>query len=268
MKIIRPLVIFLLLSAPLLGYEIDAGRSLGMGGTIMLTAPSATDLLLDPVALNPDRQALIESGYQRRYDLPELEKGYFAAGYRRGSFSFALGASQFGKDDYYSEKILRTSIGYYYRFIGFAIVGSGKSTKFGNNYGSFSANSIGLAGALNYKEYHLAIVADNLNDPKLVKNGKTDPFNVKVLTEVKGSKSFSVTGKMGIEKNQKLSLSLGQYIFVSGKNVIYWGLSGNPLTYGGGLELSYSKFVINYSVNYHPALGISHNISLGAAFKP
>jgi len=253
--------------ASLFGYDIDAGRRIGMGGTILITSPSASDFLLVPAVRILNRQILFESGFQRRYDLPELDKGYLAAGYRRRSFSFAIGISQFGKDDYYSEKIIRTALGFYYGAFAFGLHGSGKAIKIGNGYGAFNAKSFGLSGGFSHEEYHLVVMADNLNKPKLTENTEPEPTFWKIYAELKGSKTFSITGKMVLEKRQKISVALGQYIFLSGRNAIFWGLTGNPLTYAGGVEVSYSKIILNYAASYHPALGFSHNVSLGLALK-
>lgn len=253
--------------ASLFGYDIDAGRQIGMGGTMLIASPSASDFLSAPAATILDRQILFESGFQRRYDLPELDKGYLAAGYRRGAFFLAIGISQFGKDDYYSEKIIRTTLGFYYRALAFGLHGSGKAIRIGNDYGAFGAKSFGLSAGFTHQEYHLVAMVDNLNKPKLTTNAEPEPSLWKIYVEIKGSKTFSITGKMIWEKYQKISVSIGQHIFLSGRNAIFWGLTGNPLTYGGGVEVSYSKFMLDYAASYHPALGFSHNVSLGLALK-
>ncbi len=267
MRIISISFILTIFCASLFAYDIDAGRQTGMGGTVPIGSPSASDLLSVPSSLITERQILFESGFQRRYDLAELDRGYLAAGYRRGAFSIATGISQFGRDDYYSEKILRSSLGYYRGAFAFALQGSGKVIKIGNDYGSFNAVSLGMAGSFNYKEYHLAVVGDNLNKPTVAENVQADPTVWKIFAEVKGAKRFSVTGRIVMEKYQKISVTLGQYIFLTGRNAIFWGLSGNPLTYGGGVELSYSKFMLNYAAVYHPALGFRHNFSIGLGLK-
>lgn len=267
MRIFCAFIIYFCLTIHVSAHDLDAGRQMGMGGAVMLTSPSATDVLITPVALISDRQLLLESGFQNRYDLPELDKGYVAMGYRMGAFSVGLGYSQFGKATYYSEKIARASFGFYYGVFAIGINGSGKEIEIGEGYGKYRANSLGFSAGLHYDDYHLAVVGDNLNKPSLADEAAVEPALWNVFAEVKGSKAFSICGRISFKTNNKPSAAISQYIYLKGKNAIFWGVSGNPLKYGGGMEISYRGFILGYAAEYHPVLGLIHNISIGMAWK-
>jgi hypothetical protein len=249
------------------GYEIAAGRYLGMGRTVILSEPSATDALLSSTPGVESGRLLIESGYHNRYDLPELDLSFLALGYRYGDLAASFGASQFGRSDYYSEKIWKAAVGYCFGVVSLGFHAGGKSVAFGDDYGSFSAVSYGAAIGAGYREYRIAIVGDNLNEPALAENVEPDPAVWNIYLEAKNPKAFSVTGRMTIEKDRKPSMALGQYFRLLKKSALFWGLSGNPLAYGGGVEIARSGLILNYSANYHPTLGLSHCVSLGFSWK-
>lgn len=255
-------VLFLISIGPLAAYDIDAGRQSGMGGTVLLSLSSVSDYLACPVGYRAGQRLGFESGFQRRYDLRDLDKVYAAVGYRYRSLAGAIGLSQLGRADYYTEKLLKIAAGYKYRSLALGVIVTGKIIEIGEN-DLCRAGSIGLAGGIHYKMAHLGLVVDNINKPKPVENGRSDNIICKIYTEIEGPSLFSMTGRLTLEKYEKPSVGLGQYIRISGQHALFWGITGNPLTYGGGLEIRYSGITVNYNAGYHPVLGLSHNISLG-----
>ncbi len=257
------IAIFLISAIPVLAFDFGAGRNQGMGGTILLSTPLASDLLICPGAQLVDKQILLESGFQRRYELKDLDRVFVAGGYRYRFIYGAIGYSQFGRSNYYAEKNWKGLIGGRYRWFSIAIVAGGNNREFGNGYGSYSMQSFGIGGGANLKRVYLGFLADNLNEPRLAGSSSPERANYSIFGEVEGTKVFSITARATMEKYEKPILALGQFVHLSGKNAIFWGVSGNPLTYGGGVELHYSFMVVDYAVSYHPVLGFSHNISLG-----
>ena len=124
---------------------------------------------------------------------------------------------------------------------------------------------MGLEGAASYREYHVGFMFDNLNGPKLAENDEADNARYNIYAEIEGPARFSITGRVTLEKNEKPLFALGQYIRLHEQGAVFWGLSDNPLTYGGGVEITYKNIELMYAVSYHPVLGFTHNISLGFA---
>ncbi|MCX6825936.1 MAG: hypothetical protein NTV06_01515 [candidate division Zixibacteria bacterium] len=249
MKIKHLFVIFFFLMGPILAYDIDAGRRIGMGGTVILSSPMG-DLTA-------------EMGFERRFDLSELDRYYAIIGYRYKNVTGAIGFSQFGESNYYTEKLLKATAAIRLRmFTGGLLVGC-KMIDIGNGYGSFRAGSVGLMGGMDCRKLHLGFVADNINQPKLADNAEPDKAVFSLYGEIEGPSIYSITCRAEFREFEKPAMSIGQYIRLIGKNAIFWGITGNPMTYGGGIEMCKSGLIINYAVSYHPVLGLRHNISLG-----
>ncbi len=244
------------------GYEIDAGRSYGMAGSVVLSEPSASGHLACPSAMLIRDRLLVESGWQRRFELAELDQLFLSAGYRTGSISFSAGFSQFGKSNYYTEKIFRSTVTYNYKYFTGSLIGSGKIVEIGETYDPLRAASIGLGAGVNYGVYHLGITIDNLNRPKIVENRDGENILFDFYAEIEGGSFHTVTGTIRLEKNHDPYVGFGQYIYLYGNHAFFWGVSNNPLTYGGGVELAYRGVSFVYSANYHPTLGFTHNISI------
>ncbi len=264
MKTISTILILLLLLSAASAYEIDAGRRYGMGGCALLTTPTATNYVDCPIGLLQKKQLIVESGYQRKFELADLDKIFISAGYRLGDFSLSAGVSQFGRSDYYIEQTVRATLSYgYNKYVG-ALILSGRKLDITPTTGkiSLSAASIGLAGGVHYKKYHLGISVDNINQPKLYDIDEKQNILYDFYGEVEGNGRFSLTARLTLEKYEKPVIAIGQYIRLAGHNALFWGISNNPMTYGGGVEVHYHGFGLIYATSYHPILGFTHNVSL------
>ena len=244
------------------GFEIGSGRRSAAGGAVLLSSPTAGDII-DYPGIRIVRSALIlESGFERKFELADLDLIYAGAGYRVGKFSFGAGISQFGRQDYYTEKNYKGSLSYTFAHFSFGAAASGKSVEIGEGYGNFSAFSLAASGALRHDKVYFALTVDNINRPSLDDDAPKENIATTLLTEISGSSRVSLLGRALLEKSKKPQLSLAQYIRLIEENALLWNITGNPLTYGGGVELQYAGFSINYAASYHPTLGFSHNLSL------
>ena len=258
------IAIIAIMATSVVAYDFHVGRQSGLGGTVLLSSPSASEALTCPTGLLNRDEIIFETGYQRKYELSDLNKVFVAAGYRYRNFSAVAGFSQFGKSDYYTEQLIKSAVTYDYSRFNFSLLVSEKLLKItgAETKWSLNAAALGLAGGVNCDKYHLGLVIDNLNQPKLDKNGVADDIIYNIYAEIEGSPQFSMTGRAAFEKNEKPNLSLGQYVRLYQHNALFWGVSNNPLAYGGGFEVKYSHWGLTYAVEYHPVLGFSHNVSL------
>ncbi len=257
----------LVFSVPVYSFDIGTGRLTGMGGTVLFSSPSASDYLACPAVILSERQLVFESDFQRKYDLTDLDKvsAVVAGRYRR--FTGAVGFSQFGRENYYTEKLIKGALGAQFGLMSLAVDISGRRIEIGDNHGWFNMASLGVTGGLNYERFHIGLTADDINQPAPIDGAEKYHTIIKIYAELEGPSTYSFTGRVALEKYEKPILAVGQYIRLQGKNAVFWGVSNNPLTYGGGIDLHYRGFRLGYAASYHPVLGMSHNLSLAFAWK-
>lgn len=265
MKLLTIAILALLLPVFCHANDFDLGRRNGMGGTVLLSDPGGIDFLSCPTGMMTKGQPVFESGFQRKFELSDLDLGFLAGGYRSNNFSAMIGLSQFGKSNYYVEQNFKSALSYMYKYYTTAVIIGGRRVEIGSTARKISLSSIslGFAAGVNYKIYHLGLTLENINQPKLHENAIAEKTKYNMYAEIEGKGSYSLTGRLTLEKYEKPIISLGQYIRLYEHHALFWGISNNPLIYGGGIELSYSVFNFTYAASFHPVLGLTHNISFG-----
>jgi len=266
MKTAIVIIFVLLISAALFAYDIEGGRQMGMAGTIIMSEPSAHGLLNCPIDNLYPGQFVIESSANRKYGLADLDQISFLTAYRFKKFTAAFGFSQFGTPDYYTEKIIKTVFSYHVNSITPMLITSGRLIEIGDVFGKLRAASIGIGVSYHEDNYYFGLTLDDINNPKIAKNVEGESIKLNIFAEISGGEKHSVTGRLILEKYEKPFLSLGQFIHLTKTNGLFWGMSLNPLKYGGGFEIVYKKFSVDYGVSHHPVLGFSHSISLSYIF--
>jgi hypothetical protein len=254
-------------------FEFVTTRGIGMGKTVLISQPSATTFLLLPSSSIVPGEWIIELGGMREFELSELDRAYVAVATRYKNFTMAIGASQLGKLDYYSEKTGKISISYHWYDYTVSANISGIQYYFGGNYDEQRAGTAGLGFSYSYGRFHFGIAADNLNSPKLIETAPSINPQYSFFGELIGKGAYSVTARATIESEQAVQLALGQKVDVSSRGSIFWGVNTEPFQIGGGLDIWYSpKGLVTYAGCYHPVLGFSHNLSLiyhfGRVVKP
>jgi hypothetical protein len=243
-------------------YDIFGGIQTGMGGTALLSTSVATGLLYCPSGHIDDGQLVIESGWNRKFELSDLDRVFISAGYRYGDLTGVIGFSQMGKSDYYTEKIVKFNLAYQTGIYSAGLITSGRIVEIGTDIDRLQAASIGLCAGVHYRRYHVAIVVDDINKPKIVESLEGENIKYNIYAEIDGGSMHSITGRVILEKYEKPRVSLGQYIQLAESNSLFWGISHNPLIYGGGLKIKYKEAWLAYAVSYHPSLGFTHNVSI------
>lgn len=257
------IVISMILGSVVAAHEVDGGRRFGLSEAVLMSNPTATDFAACPSAGFPAGRVTLESGYLRRYDLSDLDQYYAAMALKYKRLLFGVAASQFGKSDYYSEKTLRATLSYAFDSLTIGVIAGGKLVEFGNLEESFNSVGFGLSAGIHWNRYHLAAVADNMNKPRLTEASEPDYRTVNLYAEIEGPKYYSIVGRLSWEDYSPVRATVGQVFYLSGNNCLMWGISSNPLTYSGGVELSLKRYYIGYAVSNHPTLGLSHNVMIG-----
>ena len=244
-------------------FEFVTSRSLGMGGTLLLSEPSASTLLQLPTSGITKNEWIFEAGALREFEIKELDRAYLVAATRVGHLIVAAGIAQLGQTDFYAEKTLRTSLGYLNRYFGLSLNISAVEYDFGGFYGSLRASAVGAGFSFKLKRLYLAASLDNLNSPTLLENSSELKSDYSFYGELKGKGAYSIMGRVTFQKDEETTLAVAQKIVVSNKGNFYWGISSAPFQIGGGMELQFVKRgMISYAGSFHPALGYSHNVSL------
>lgn len=259
-------LLLLILVSNSFAYDLIESRSIGMGRTVLLSDPSATDLV--NIAC-PSRDSLanqVETGYNRRFELSELDHLFIAGVYNRKQVTVAFAASQFGKSELYAEQLLKGMLTYHHRLLSVAASLSALQVQIGNDYGTLRIATLGLSASWSNPKFLVSLAADNLTRPTLVQNAIPTTRNLTLLSEYRGPGSYSITGRLHIIYGQKPQFGLGQLIRLSGKSSFFWGIGTAPLEYGGGIAVDIPIGSLSYATSVHPVLGFSHTVAL--TWKP
>lgn len=250
-------------------FEFIRSEGNGMGQTVLLSHSLPSALVSVPTGGLIPKEWRVETGFDRQYDMSELDQFYVAGAYRYRKITAAAGLSKFGNSDLYSELTGKLSLAYHYDSLTVGINTSGRLMQFGGNYGNLSGTTIGAGVSYRTRRLYAAIASDNLTSPQFNKDGIRLRPKYSLYGEFAGKQSFVVTGRVTLSKGQDTQFGLGQKIFISDNSAVFWGLSTGPLEYGSGLELGIKGTTISYAFSNHPVLGFSHTIavSVGGGFK-
>jgi len=262
----RPVLLVLVSVVNLAGttcaFEYVTSRGNGLGGTVVLSNPAASDILVVPTARHARPGIRIEAGINRQFDLQEFDRAYLAAGFRRYRFSAAVGLAQFGRGDLYAERTSRLSAAFHHDSFSLGAMLSIMQVDFAGHYADLTGHSLGIALSYRAGPVIAAFVVDDLNSPRLDEHSETTYPTYTAYAELIGPGPYSVTGRLTAQKYEKPQFGVGQMIRVSRSGSLFWGLATAPLTYGAGLELIHKRSLITYATSYHPTLGFSHTLSV------
>ena len=247
-------------------FEMVTSHGAGLGQTAILSSSPASTLLLIPSGGINDGEIKLELGAIRRFELKDLDQGYLAAGFCRGSFTYSAGLTQFGYGDLYAERTARLAVAYSIDSFSVGLNGSLMQVDFGGHYDDLTASALGLGMSYRTGRIIGALTAENINQPKLDDHSEEIRPKFALYTELIGPGSYSIVGRVTVQEREKPGFGVGQKIDLSSIAAVFWGLSTAPIIYGGGLELIHKNSLITYASSYHPTLGFSHTLSIGVVF--
>jgi len=250
-------------------FEFIRSEGNGMGQTVLISHTHPSTLVSVPTGGLISMEWRFETGFDRQYDMSELDQFYLAGAYRYRKFTAAAGLSKFGKSDLFSELTGKVSLAYHHDSLTAGVNMSGQLLQFGGDYGNLSGTTVGAGVSYRMKRLYAAFVADNLTSPQFADGSlRLNPL-YSIYAEFAGKQSFVVTGRATLESGQDAQFGIGQKIFISETSAVFWGISTGPLEYGSGLELGIKGTTISYAFSNHPVLGFSHTIavSVGGGFK-
>ncbi len=251
----------LLLVSTTLANDFISPRQIGMGRTMVLSQSSASTLANVPTGGLERSKWGIEAGYNRRFELADLDHLFVAGAYRRGKFTVAFGVSQFGNTDLYAEQLLKGSVAFQLDSVTVGGSLSAMQVQFGGGYEQLRAATFGLGASYRTSKLIAAFDADNLTSPGLSDTSPDVEPVYSLHAEFIGKGAFSVTGRLTLEGSQKAQLGLGQIISLSDRSSFFWGIASEPVEFGGGIELSLASGTFTYATSVHPVLGFSHTVT-------
>lgn len=262
MRWLATILMTLLIATAAAAFEFVPTTGVGTGRTIQLSAPGPGDLLNVSIGASEAKWWRVETGLGRSYDLRDLDQVFAVGGYRRGSVTAAFGYSQFGHSDLYSEKLVKGSVALQRRSLSFGISGSFMSLGFGGGYKGLNATSFGLGAGWIYRRWQFAASVDDLNSPSFSDSDPSRPPRFSLHGEFVSGKSYSLLGRMTLQKNEPSQFGAGQCILLRSTSAILWGFTTSPFTFGAGIELGLGASRLTYSANYHSVLGLTQLISV------
>lgn len=237
-----------------------------MGRAVILSRSSASELLAVPAGGLVAGQGMVEIGFNRAFEMSELDNLFVAGAYRFGSVTVAVGFSQFGHSDLYTEQTARLSLACRRDSLTAAVTLSGLLVSFGGGYERLNAATLGCGLSYRTRRVIAAVTGENLTAPRLDENSREINPVYSGYAELIGPGPYSLTGRVTLEREEKPQFALGQKIDLSTKAAFFWGIATAPLKYGGGLEIDVKGRSLTYAVSYHPTLGLSQTVALSLAF--
>ncbi|MCX6835452.1 MAG: hypothetical protein NTW07_10025, partial [candidate division Zixibacteria bacterium] len=234
------------------GFDVHDSRAGGLGRGVLLSRPSAVNLVNTATDGLSRGKGMFEAGYYRRYELADLDYVFVAGAWRYRQLTMAVAASQFGKTDLYAEQLLKGAVALHYHRLSLGMMLSAMQVQFGNGYGSLRAATLGLAGGVSATKFTATLSSDNLTRPRLIDGGVPYEVTHTLLVEYHGVEAFSFTGRVRVENQQKPQFGLGQSIRLSGRSAFFWGVGTAPVEYGGGIEIDVPFGAVTYAASIHP----------------
>jgi hypothetical protein len=265
MKSCQILVACLLIATSALALEPITPESRGLGGSVVLSEPSASTLAFVPGGSMPFNQWTFDASFDRRYELNDLDQLAISGAYQFTPVILSLAFSQFGETDLYTEwstrlgasvRIDSLSVGLYMTNM---IIGAG------GYYNKLRYTTLGAGASFRTTYVLAAITADNLTSPKPIESAAPIEPDYTVYIEARRgpASTYSLTGHVTMEDGQKPQYGVGQKVAVSKLGSLMMGVSTAPFEFGGGVVVNFSGFSLTWTVNNHPDLGLSYTVGLG-----
>ena len=192
------------------------------------------------------------------FNLTELSTKAIAFGIPTSMGNVNIGYQLYGYELYKEQKIaLSFSFNIEQKFlIGISTIYQNVSIK---NYGNDATVVFLLGGIYRISEnLNLAFTIFNPNNASYGKENNQIPVYFETGFAYRISESALFTSALHKELNYPLCLSLGISYKILDEISLYGGYKTDPEIISGGFSIDYYNFIINYGVNSHPQLGLSH----------
>ncbi len=255
------ILLFFVLEIDAENFPFPSGRMNGIGGTIVLSTSIASEQLTCGVSPGNNITLQADFGYQRKFNLKELDEIYTAFSYRLKNYTIVAGMSQLGEPDLYTLKKIRAGILFTKSFYTLGTLITSESHDFYNRYKSLRLLSYSLSLSIKQKYFIVSSVVDNLNKPSLTETSPQDELKVSIYGELLNVKKYKTTLMFSTQKGQQNKFGIGETVEISQSASLMFGFSTAPTQFGGGIEMRWKKKSVIYNSLYHPILGLTHSVS-------
>ena len=256
------ITLMVMLASVASAFDLPSPRSYGMGQTAVLSRSTAAEAVNIGHGLEQAGDWSFDIGYVRRFEMKDLDRVFVIGAGRWRAVTVGFGAAQFGRTDLYAEQTLKGTISVEWSRWTLGGSVSGQQIEIGNGYGGLRAASFGFTMAYRHPEFVLALTGDDLNRPSYIEGSPEREPSGDLYAEYIGARGYTLTGHIRVEHLQTPRFGLGQTIRLSDKAGLFWGLSTNPLEFGGGLEILIPSGALSYATSVHPVLGFTHAVTL------
>ncbi len=260
-QVVATIIVVLVMKTVGWGFEFNTGSANGSGQALTLSSSTPTALLAAASQGLIRGGWRVESGYTRQFDLRDLDQFFLAGAWRFKNISGAVGVSQFGRTELYSEKLAKLALTFHYRSFSLGGNGSLMALSFGQGYAGLSAGTVGMTMGWQRDFLYVSFSADNLTTPRFGQSSPGLRSRYTTYLELKRA-SWSTLGRITLESKQKPQFAVGQRVALRRMSSLMWGLSTSPLQFGGGVELGIERGTIGYTATYHPVLGLTQTITV------
>ena len=265
-KFLITFLLLLLLSPLAMSAVEERGNSataLGMGCSLASDPFNPAGRSVNPAAAAFADGFAFQIGFQRSYDLPELDRIHLNAIYPWQSRIIGLSVSSFG-GDLYGERTVMLSISQ--RLTPWFAIGmaGGRAEVSIDRYGSDSA-FLGDAGLLFYHRYvQLGIGGSNLVAQGMERYGSDPvPSQGVVSLRISPDQRFAITLESSVEKGLPPGFRFGGELRVYPNLLVRSGFDNRTERIHLGLGFLFDGLAVNGSYDHHPYLGWSKAFDLG-----
>lgn len=262
LRVLIAMLIALVSAVRVHAFDCPVSHAMSMGGISVLSRPSPTDMVAIPGLDVNDYRLGVEFGYQRQYDLSDLDRLFLAGVVKHKKFTGGIGLAQFGKSDLYSEKLIKGTLSYSVKAFCIGASVSALQVEFGGSYGRFNTTTVGAGIGYTRGQFRVHLSGDNLTAPKLFSSA--DPYRRtgKAIFEWETPHHLSTSVQATKTEKEQVRYGIGQRIPLRAGSALYWGVSTRPLEYGGGVDIGARWFTLMYAAKIHPVLGFSQTVSV------
>ncbi len=248
-------------------FDFDTPRAIGMGRAPDLGMNAVSLMVSYPIVVDSGWWG-IELGYQRRFDIADLDQITVVGAWSNGRWTLAGGLAQFGNSDLYAEQMLRFAPSLRLGRVAVQPVVSAIRVTFGNRDDDFNAVALGFSVGWRQSRWAAALVTDNLNEPTLYESAI--PYQATIRGVISGEivRDYTATVAGFAESGYAPRWSLGQAIDLSPRAKLLLGFTTAPFEYSAGIDLRFGQGTFSYAATIHPELGLTHTLMLGWQPQP
>ncbi|WP_304233136.1 hypothetical protein [Jiulongibacter sediminis] len=239
-------------------------HSWGMGNA-MTALPNELSFFYNPAGLSFAEQNYVNSSFDSRFDIAGLSTASLSASFQTSGLTIAAGAERFG-DRLYNENKAGVAVSKNTGLVSLGIKAS--------YLGSYAENITSSATLLTefgvmaklHSQVNMGFHAQNLTGARLV-DGQKLPTTLRLGLAFLPIKQVAISAETAYTLQHKPFFRAGLEYAMKENLFLRTGINTQIKTNHFGIGYAYKQWQIDYAANTHPALGLSHHISLNLKWQ-